>query len=419
MRGKRVSRHNHWNGFRRHRSAFQLCIRGSGDPLRGSILHESAFGGDTSFMDSSGADGSTLTIDERAAARAFVARCEVRLSTFHRIAVGMLSGAGLLVVLPVVARDSVSGVLRSLLIDGVGASDVALAVGVVAMLAVPVVALWLLFADLTRFYFHANHLGGDGRDVFTPRFTLTSLQLPSDELGPAASEQLAVRRTDPRIVELLVPANDRSRRRVDRQLQVYAGLDSRHDDAGRAHGLLELAASTSRPLLEEVAKVEHGMARHVLRLRGLVLRYVKALLALLTTALAVYAGDAIVAGLDSGEGMTVSGSIALAAVVLVWAPVVVLAVTSPVRWIEKLMRDDGAPSTAVADDPDLTYVERVSLRIAAVGWLAAAVAMVVSSTDDAAGDQAQAMGLALLAGSSIAVIVAGFSGRFRSLTRIP
>jgi hypothetical protein len=370
-------------------------------------------------MDTPGADGSTLTSDERAAARAFVARCEVRLSTFHRIAVGLLSGAGLLVVLPVVARDSVSGVLRSLLIDGIGASDIALVVGVVAMLAVPVVALWLLFADLTRFYFHANHLGGDGRDLFTPRFTLTSLQLPSDELGPEASEQLAASRIDPRIVELLVPANDRSRRRVDRQLQVYAGLDLGHDDASRAHGLFELAASTSRPLLDEVAKVEHGMARHVLRLRGLVLRYVKALLALLTTALAVYAGDAIVAGLDPGEGMTVPGSVALAAVVLVWAPVVVLAVTSPVRWIEKLMRDDGAPSTAVADDPDLTYVERVSLRIAAVGWLAAAVAMVLSSTDDATGSQAQSVGLAVLVSSSIAVILAGFSGRFRSLTRIP
>lgn len=365
------------------------------------------------------ADGSTLTSDERAAARAFVARCEVRLSTFHRIAVGMLSGAGLLVVLPVVARDSVSGVLRSLLIDGIAASDIALVVGVVAMLAVPVVALWLLFADLTRFYFHANHLGGDGRDVFTPRFTLTSLQLPSDELGGAGLERLEASRADPRIVELLVPANDRSRRRVDRQLQVYAGLDSGHDDVTRARGLFELAASSSRPLLEEVAKVEHGMARHVLRLRGLVLRYVKALLALLTTALAVYAGDAIVAGLDRGEGMTVSGSVALAAVVLVWAPVVVLAVTSPVRWIEKLMRDDGAPSTAVADDPDLTYVERVSLRIAAVGWLAAAVAMVVSATDRSTGDQAQTLGLIVLAGSSIAVIVAGFSGRFRSLTRLP
>jgi hypothetical protein len=217
----------------------------------------------------------------------------------------------------------------------------------------------------------------------------------------------------------LVPANDRSRRRVDRQLQVYGGLDSGHDDAGRAHGLFELAASTSRPLLDEVAKVEHGMARHVLRLRGLVLRYVKALLALLTTALAVYAGDAIVAGLVQGEGMTVAGSVALAAVVLVWAPVVVLAVTSPVRWIEKLMRDDGAPSTAVAVDPDLTYVERLSLRIAAVGWLAAAVAMVVSATDSSTGDQAQNLGLVVLAGSSVAVIVAGFSGRFRSLTRLP
>jgi hypothetical protein len=358
-------------------------------------------------------------MDERAAARAFVARCEVRLSTFHRIAVGLLSGAGLLVVLPVVARDSVSGVLRSLLIDGVGAADVALVIGVVAMLAVPVAALWLLFADLTRFYFHANHLGGGGRDVFTPRFTLTSLQLPSDELGPAALGQLRANRTDPRIVELLVPANDTSRRRVDRQLHVYAGLDSGHDDVTRAQGLFGLAASTSRPLLEEVAKAEHGMARHVLRLRGLVLRYVKALLALLTTALAVYAGDAIVVGLEPGEGMTVTGAIALSAVVLIWAPAVVLAVTSPVRWIEKLMRDDGAPSTAVADDPDLTHVERVALRIAAVGWLAAAVAMVVSATSDAAGSQAQGTGFAVLAGSSVAVVVAAFSGRFRSLTRIP
>jgi hypothetical protein len=83
------------------------------------------------------------------------------------------------------------------------------------------------------------------------------------------------------------------------------------------------------------------------------------------------------------------------------------------------MRDDGAPSTAVADDPDLTYVERVSLRIAAVGWLAAAVAMVVSSADDSTGNQAQILGLMVLIGSSIAVIVAGFSGRFRSLTKIP
>ena len=98
--------------------------------------------------------------------------------------------------------------------------------------------------------------------------------------------------------------------------------------------------------------------------------------------------------------------------------VVVLAVTSPVRWIEHLMRDDGAPSTAVADDPDLTYVERVSLRIAAVGWIAAALAMIVVVVGGDAGTTADAWGLVVLAGSVVAVVAAAFSGRFRSLTRI-
>ncbi len=327
----------------------------------------------------------------------------------------MLSGAGLLVVLPVVARDAVTGLLRSLLVGGVGFSDVALVTAVLAVMGVPAAALWLLFADLTRFYFHANHIGDGGREVFTPRFTLTSLQLPSDELGPSATRDLERIRTDPWIVELLVPTNDASRRRVDRQLEVYGGLVDGADDVARAAGLFELAASRTRPLLEEVAKLEHGMARHALRLRGLVLRYVKALLALLTTALAVYAGDAIVAELDSGLGLTVPGAIWLAGVVLVWAPLVVLAVTSPVRWIEQLMRDDGAPSTAVADDPELTFIERVSLRIAAVGWLAAAAAMVMSVTDDATTPTARTLGLIVLAVSALAVGASAFTGRFRSL----
>ena len=43
-------------------------------------------------MDLPGTNSSTSTTDERAAARAFVARCEVRLSTLHRVAVGMPVG---------------------------------------------------------------------------------------------------------------------------------------------------------------------------------------------------------------------------------------------------------------------------------------------------------------------------------------
>lgn len=358
-------------------------------------------------------------MDERAAARAFIARCEVRLSTFHRIAVGMLSGAGLLVVLPVVARDSVTGVIRSLLTGAVDVVDGLMVVSVVAMLAVPATALWLLFADLTRFYFHANHLGTDADTLFTPRFTLTSLRLSSDELGAAASADLHRFRSEPRIVELLVPTNDASRARIDKQLQVYGGLSGGTGDLGRAMGLFDLAASKSRPLLEEVAKVEYGMARHVLRLRGLVLRYVKALLALLTTAVAVYSADAIVANLPNNEDMSPTGGIWLAGIILIWSPVVVLAVTSPIRWIERLMRDDGAPSTKAADDPELTVIERVTLRIAAAAWLTAGAAMVIAISDGSSPSADRWAGLSVVVVSVVGVAVAAVTGRFRNLITMP
>lgn len=330
----------------------------------------------------------------------------------------MLSGAGLLVVLPVVARDSVTGVIRALLTGGVDVVDGLVVVSVIAMLAVPATALWMLFADLTRFYFHANHLGTGDDSLFTPRFTLTSLRLSSDELGTAATADLESFRSEPRIVELLVPTNDASRARIDRQLQVYGGLGDGNDDMGRAMGLFDLAASKSRPLLEEVAKVEYGMARHVLRLRGLVLRYVKALLALLTTAVAVYSADAVVADLPSGESVSPTGSIWLAGIILIWSPVVVLAVTSPIRWIEHLMRDDGAPSTGVADDPELTIIERVTLRIAAAAWLTAGAALVIAVTDGSLPSADRWAGFSVLVVSVLAVAVAAITGRFRNLITI-
>lgn len=366
-------------------------------------------------MDNAGAR-TELSGDERAAARAFVARCEVRLSTFHRIAVGLLSGAGLLVVLPVVARDSITGILRSLAVGDFTVSDGLLIVVVVSILGVPGFALWLLFADLTRFYFHANHLG-NGRETFTPRFTLTALRLPGDELGPAASQQLDRARHEPRIVELLVPTNDKSRARIDRQLDVYRATRGHggSDDLGRAAGLFELAASHPRPLLEEVAKIEFGMVRHGLRLRSIVLRYVKAVLAVLAAAVAVYSGDAVVAGLDPTVGVTVANAAWLAGIGLIWAPVVVLAITSPVRWIEQLMRDDGASTTAVANDPELTHVERVVLPIASVGWFAAAAAMGVAAVDAELSTSGRVVGLGVLAISIVAIGVAASTGRFRSL----
>ena len=227
--------------------------------------------------------------------RAFLQRCEVRLSTVHRVATALLSGAGLMVLLPAIARDSIVSVIRTLVSGDLDLAHVCLLAAMVALLALPFAALWLVLRDLTLFYFHAQHLAHDGHDVFTPRFTLTGIRLPSDELGAAGRDELTTVRASAANIDLLVPSNDLARSRIDRQLDAYGGL-GRHDvdgDLGRAGGLFELTASRDRSLIEEVAKIEYGIARHILRVQVIVLRYVKALLAFLTTALAVFAAAAV------------------------------------------------------------------------------------------------------------------------------
>lgn len=339
-----------------------------------------------------------LTPDERAAVRAYLQRCDVRLSTIHRVCTALLSGAGLLVVFPAVARDSVVGVVHALLRGPVSPADGFLVVAVVAALVVPVVALLYLLRDLTQFYFHANHVSLGDRETFTPRFTLTALRLPADELGPSASHRLEDARHRGSAVELLVPANDGARADLDRRLALYGldhQLDRGVDDRARADALFALASSHPRDLLEEVAKVEHGLARHVLRIQTIVLRYVKALLALITTAMAVFAAASVV------DGETVLASVDdawLAGVLLVWAPVVVAAVTAPVRWLERQLRSEGASATAIASDPDLTSVEITTVRIALLGAAAAAAAMVSALADEATSVTARGAGTLVVVG---------------------
>ena len=325
----------------------------------------------------------SLSLDERAAVRAYLQRSEVRLSTLHRVASALLSGAGLMVLLPAVERDSVVSVVSSLLSGRMDVVHLLLVVGVAASLALPFTALWLVLRDLTQFYFHANHLRHAGGETFTPRFTLTGLRLPVDELAPANRPALENAHVNPRNVELLVSANDAARRRIDDRIAAYGGLGfdgDDLDDKARAAALFELAAARPRALLDEVAKVEHGMARHVLRTQAIVLRYVKALLALLTTAFATFAAAGVVehGSLADGRSLGPGQEVWLAAILLIWAPVVIFAVMTPVRWLDRQLRSEGAGHTGVNDDRELTRVEDVTVRLAVVGFIASASAMLVA-----------------------------------------
>jgi hypothetical protein len=343
------------------------------------------------------ADDGTLTADERAAMRAFLQRCDVRLSTMHRVATALLSGAGILVLLPAVERDAVLQVLRSLLVGSLTWSRGLLVVAVVLSIALALVVLWLVIIELTRFYFHANHVVHEGGEVFTPRFTLTGLRLPTDELTPSVNQAYDQMHVADRTVRLLVPSNARSRSRIDRQLAAYPGLvePTGNADADRAEALFELAASERRTLVEECAKVEYGMVRHMLRLQVIVLRYVKALLVIVLTAIAAFTSAAAVNGETT---VTAADQRWIAATFLIWAPAVLIVVSSPVRWLESLLRSEGATHSGIRD-PELTQLEDVTAKVSFVAWAASVASMVTLLVHHPISSQGRIATIAVIAAS--------------------
>lgn len=308
-----------------------------------------------------------------------------------------------MVLLPAVERDVVASVFRALLTGPANGQRLLLVLGVAMSLLIPFVALWMLFRDLTQFYFHANHLRRGALEVFAPRFTLTALQMPADELSNESAQRLIEARRDASALELLVPANPAARKVIDARLATYS-LDEAFGaatDLSRAAGLQEMAASRSRNLLEEVAKVEFGMTRHVLRTQSIVLRYVKALLALLSTALAAFAMAAIANGGPVREGKQAW----IACVLLIWAVFVVVAVRAPVAWLDRLLRSEGATRTALAADQELTQMETVSVRLAVCGFIAAFAALVWTVISEQLTPITRGVSVVVAIGTLVALVV--------------
>ncbi len=339
------------------------------------------------------------TLEDRAAARAFLQRCEVRLSTLHRVATALLSGAGLMVLLPAMMRDQIAGVMGTLLTVDPSLPHVLLALVAGIVLALPLVVLFVLLGDLTRFYFHAHHVESEHGMVFVPRFTLTGLRISRDELSDDAAAELRLARTDRSAVELLVPPNTSGRKRIDRRLAAYGlgGSSDQLDDQKRAEGLFELVASHSRSLADEVAKVEYGMTRHLVRMQVIVIRYVKSLLVFLVTALTVFAAAAVV---ERDERVGLGGQLWLAVIFAAWAPVATLAVSSPVRWVDGMLRAEGATARSVAADSEFARFERVVTSVGAVVLAISAVVLALCVFDDVGTFEAAAGVAALVASTA-------------------
>lgn len=338
-------------------------------------------------------DPQELTESDRAAMRAFLQRAEVRLSTIHRVAVNFLGGAGLLLLFPVLLRDGFPKLYRALVTQFTGGASgprvVAVLLAVPAVLSVVLAgwALWLLLADLTAFYFTSQTSESAterGRKIFHPRFVLPGLSLPEDEASAAGVLALDEARTGQTSLRTLFPDDDRFRKAQDMRVariwnrELHLPNDATGDNVRRQF-LKRMVSAWDRGLAEEVAHTEAVMTHHLLGVRILVLRYMKALLMMLASGSVTLLSSGIIDAETSHEGAPSQRTLYLLALLfVVWSPAAATAVTAPVRWMYRRF-PVGATEDIYRDDR-LVQFENLTVVLCAVGGLLASVALVMEAS---------------------------------------
>jgi len=340
---------------------------------------------------------------ERNAMRGFLQRCEVRISTQHRIATAFIGGAGLLLLIPIFFRDIVDGILIVLLqtignyfaslgVAGGWITSLVLFALLVypffLSLAVPLYSLYLMLKDIVHFYF-SLYTPGMPNNVLNPSFSLTGLAFPEDESGRV---RRAVNRFqyDTENSNYMIPFSEKRRgqyfdqviedtgggifpaaRRPDHLYETGSlppDVDPKH--AARVSAAFGLARSVGRTLVEEVAVAEMLLARNNMYLRRLLLRYVKTLLMFVWTTLLSFL---MLPFLGDTRFPTL---LVLAVSYVVWSIGVMPIVGTPFKWIYKhrYSRDE-----AKHIDQQLTLLERNIAPFARLSVVASLVALVMSA----------------------------------------
>lgn len=269
---------------------------------------------------SSREDAHHPTEAERNAMRAFLQRTEVRLSTLHRIATAFVGGAGLLILFPVFFREEIVLVISTLLhnlrqpfpIEGTGAPvlllllNASIAYPFVLSVAIPLYGFYLLIKDIVHFYF-SIYTPGFPHGLVTPSFALTGIGFSPDE-SPHVKQKALRYQYRPTTVDFMIPFSGQKREAYFDETIYHTNGDiipsSRKFDDLMAQGVISpetdkvtverfnaalgLARMVDRNLHEEVATVEASLARHILYLRRLVLRYVGTLMMFIWTTLITF-----------------------------------------------------------------------------------------------------------------------------------
>jgi hypothetical protein len=326
---------------------------------------------------------------ERNAIRAFLARTEVRQSTLHRIATAFVSGAGLLLLIPIFLRDVVDSLLAvylnlpgnlpfsNFLINGV--LFFLLLYPFVLSLGIPLYGVYLLLKDIVHFYF-TIYSPGFAESLLNPTFSMSGLALSPDEAPAAKRAVIQLQYQHPQI-EFLMPFSEGRRELYfdklvestkgdilpsSRRREALADIlpeDTNWKDDQRMSAAFGLARSLDRSLIEEVAVAEMALARNILYLRRLVLRYAKTLLMFLWTAVISFVALPFV------NHAAYPKLWVLAIVYMIWSIIALRMLHWPIRWIYR-HRYDSLPHDQI--DAQLTHMER---RIIPYVWTAIVASM--------------------------------------------
>jgi hypothetical protein len=230
------------------------------------------------------------------AIRAYVARAESRLATMHGVAGAFISGAGLLLLLPIFYRDAANPFLTTIIDDlraGTSASSGGLlllgwAIPFVCALILPIYAVYLMIEQLVVLYFLPH---GQTDQYLLPRFALAPLAMPIDD--PEVVDEIATQRRVSslklQIIEAIYTEQNITtvipRAHSSRELMNLTSIGHRFPgilnllpertkhggaDGSDAWAYNVRAAKTGlrdRTLVEEAARIEVALVRFAARLR--------------------------------------------------------------------------------------------------------------------------------------------------------
>jgi hypothetical protein len=338
---------------------------------------------------------------DRNAMRAYLQRCEVRLSTLHRVATAFISGAGLLLLIPVFFKDAIDTIISIVLtqaanlfphlgIQGLLVTCIAYLVifyPLLLSLSIPLYGVYLLLKDMIHFYF-TIYTPGFSENLLNPTFALTGVMFSKDE-SPAAKHEAMRYQYESTQMGFMIPfSKERRELYFDSIIEKTKGLiipESRRIDilkaedvlppgwdeesVNRFNAALGIARSLDRTLVQEVAVTEMALVRHVLYLRRLVLRYIKTLLMFIWTTVISFM---MLPFLKDGRFPTM---IVLSLGYLIWSLAVLRIIRWPLQWIYRHRRD-GVNLDQV--DPQLTFMEESIRRYCHLSIVASLMGLVLA-----------------------------------------